>query len=118
MPNLDFAMGTFALPAWAAGAAAALFIVIGVLTLTRAGAPLAGTLVRLLAVGVCLSAVWLFLDRTESHERSAERRALDQRAADLTRRALTSGSPLACLDAVAGRAVPTTFATTVLCNSR
>src|SRR5258707_8033897 len=102
MPNLDFAMGTFALPAWAAGAAAALFIVIGVLTLTRAGAPLAGTLVRLLAVGVCLSAVWLFLDRTESHERSAERRALDQRAADLTGRALTSGSALACLDAVAG----------------
>src|SRR5258705_10445689 len=80
MPNLDFAMGTFALPAWAAGAAAALFIVIGVLTLTRAGAPLAGTLVRLLAAVVCLSAVWLFLGRTESHERSAERRALDQRS--------------------------------------
>jgi len=107
MPSLDFAMGTFALPAWAAGAAAVLFIVIGVLTLTRAGAPLAGTLVRLLAVVVCLAAVWLFLDRTESHERSAERRALDQRAADLTGRALTSGSPLACLDAVAGDAVET-----------
>jgi hypothetical protein len=107
MPNLDFAMGTFALPAWAAGAAAALFIVIGVLTLTRAGASLAGTLVRLLAVVICLAAVWLFLDRTESHERSAERRALDQRAADLTGRALTSGSALACLDAVAGDAVET-----------
>src|SRR3979490_397206 len=91
MPSLDFAMGTFALPAWAAGAAAALFIVIGVLTLTRAGASLAGTLVRLLAVVICLAAVWLFLDRTESHERSAERRALDQRAADLTARALTAG---------------------------
>src|SRR3981189_296247 len=104
MPNLDFAMGTFALPAWAAGAAAALFIVIGVLTLTRAGASLAGTLVRLLAVVICLAAVWLFLDPTESHERSAERRALDQRAADLTGRALTSGSALACLDAVAGDA--------------
>src|SRR4030081_3210610 len=107
MPNLDFAMGTFALPVWAAGAAAALFIVIGVLTLTRAGASLAGTLVRLLAVVICLAAVWLFLDRTESHERSAERRALDQRAADLTGRALTSGSALACLDAVAGDAVET-----------
>jgi hypothetical protein len=107
MPILDFAMGTFALPAWAAGAAAVLFIVIGVLTLTRAGAPLAGTLVRVLAVFICLAAVWLFLDRTESHERSAERRALDQRAADLTGRALTSGSALACLDAVAGDAVET-----------
>jgi hypothetical protein len=107
MPSLDFAMGTFALPAWAAGAAAALFIVIGVLTLTRAGASLAGTLVRLLAVVICLAAVWLFLDRTESHERSAERRALDQRAADLTGRALASGSALACLDAVAGDAVET-----------
>src|SRR4051794_7055874 len=105
MPGLDFATGTFALPVWAAGAAAILFIVIGVLTLTRAGASLAGTLVRLLAVVVCVAAVWLFLDRTESHERSAERRALDQRAADLTARALTSGSALACLDAVAGDAV-------------
>jgi hypothetical protein len=107
MPILDFAMGTFALPAWAAGAAAVLFIVIGVLTLTRAGAPLAGTLVRVLAVFICLAAVWLFLDRTQSHERSAERRALDQRAADLTGRALASGSALACLDAVAGDAVET-----------
>jgi hypothetical protein len=107
MPNLDFAGGTFALPVWAAGATVALFIVIGVLTLTRAGASLAGTLVRLLAVVICLAAVWLFLDRTESRERLAERRALDQRAADLTARALASGSALACLDAVAGDAVET-----------
>jgi hypothetical protein len=107
MPNLDLAGGTFALPVWAAGAAVALFIVIGVLTLTRAGAGLASTLVRLLAVVVCLAAVWLFLDRTESRERSAERRALDQRAADLTARALATGSALACLDAVAGDAVET-----------
>jgi len=107
MPNLDFAGGTFALPVWAAGAAVALFIVIGVLTLTRAGASLAGTLVRLLAVVICLAAAWLFLDRTESQQRSAERRALDHRAADLTARALASGSALACLDAVAGDAVET-----------
>jgi len=107
MPNLDFAGGTFALPVWAVGAAVALFIVIGVLTLTRAGASLAGTLVRLLAVVICLAAAWLFLDRTESQQRLAERRALDQRAADLTARALASGSALACLDAVAGDAVET-----------
>src|SRR4029077_17116845 len=104
MPNLDFAVSTFALPVWAAGAAVVLFIVIGVLTLTRAGASLAGTLVRLLAVVICVAVVGLFLHRTESRERSAERRALDQRAADLTARALASGSALACLDAVAGDA--------------
>jgi hypothetical protein len=107
MPNFDFAVGTFALPVWAAGAAVVLFVVIGVLTLTRAGASLAGTLVCLLAVVICVAAVGLFLGRTESRERSAERRALDQRAADLTSRALASGSALACLDAVAGDAVET-----------
>jgi hypothetical protein len=107
MPNLEFAMGTFALPVWAAGAAAILFIVIGLLTLTRAGTSLAGALVRLTAVVICLAAAWLLLDRAELRERSAERRALDQRAAELTARAIASGSALACLDAVAGDAVET-----------
>jgi hypothetical protein len=107
MPNLEFATGTFALPIWAGGAAAALFVVIGVLTLRRAGASLAGALVRAAAFAAILAALWLTLDRAELRERSAERRALDQRAAELTMRAIAPASALACLDAVAGDAVET-----------
>jgi hypothetical protein len=105
MPNLGFAMGTFAFPVWAAGAAVALFVLIGLLTLVRAGTSLAGALVRVMGVAMCVAAVWLIIDRSEMHERAAERRALDQRAADLTARAIAPGSALACLDAVAGDAV-------------
>ncbi len=48
---------------------------------------------------------WAFLDRAAVADRSAERRALELRAQELSARALAPGSPLACLDAVAGENV-------------
>lgn len=107
MPSFEFATGTLALPAWAAGAAVALFAVVSVLTLTRAGAGFAGATLRVALVFAGFAAVWMLLQQGMVRERSAERRALDQRAADLAARAVAPGSPLACLDAVAGDAVET-----------
>lgn len=113
MPSLEVATATFAVPVWAAAAAVGLFVVIGVLTLTRAGAKLAGALLRIAAVVVSFGGIWLLLDQSTQHERAAERRALDQRAADLAARALAPGSPLACLNAVSGDAVESACEKTV-----
>jgi hypothetical protein len=113
MPSLEFATATLSLPVWAAGGAVALFVIIGALTLTRRGVSLAGSLLRVVAVVAGLGSVWLLLDQATQHERAAERRALDQRAADLAARAIAPGSPLACLDAVAGDAVESACEKTV-----
>jgi len=107
MPSFEIATNQVALPAWAAGAALALFVVLGVLTLTRTGASVAGAVLRVAVVVGAFAAVWMLLEQGVSHERAAERRALDQRAADLALRAAAPGSTLACLDAVAGEAVET-----------
>jgi hypothetical protein len=107
MPSFEFATNEVALPAWAAGAAVALFVVLVVLTLTRSGASVAGAVLRVVVVVGAFAAVWMLLEQGELRERAAERRALDQRAADLAARAATPGSSLACLDAVAGEAVET-----------
>ena len=48
---------------------------------------------------------WAVIDRSPERERTAERRALDARAVDLSARAIGSGSARACLDANAGLAV-------------
>ncbi len=113
MPNLEFATGTVALPMWAVGAAAALFVCIGVLTLTRAGAGVASALLRVATVVVAFAAVWFWFDQTSLRERAAERRALDQRVSDLNARAVSPGSALACLDAGAGETVETACEKTV-----
>jgi hypothetical protein len=105
MPSFEAATATFSLPVWAAVAAVGLFVVIGVLALTRAGAKVSGALLRIAAVVVSFGGIWMLLDQSTQHERAAERRALDQRAAELAARAMAPGSPLACLNAVAGDAV-------------
>jgi len=107
MPSFEIATNQVALPAWAAGAALALFVVIGTLTLVRTGVSVAGTVLRVAVVLGAFAAVWMLLEQGVWRERAADRRALDQRAADLAVRAATPGSPLACLDAVAGEAVET-----------
>ena len=107
MPGLEIATTPLTLPAWAVGAAAALCLVIVVLTLSRAGAKVGASILRVafaLAVG---GAALVLLQQNAARERQAERRALDQRAAELAARAVAPGSPLACLDAVAGDAVET-----------
>ena len=48
---------------------------------------------------------WFFLEGTTRQDAAAERRALEARAGVLATRATMPGSPLACLDAMAGDAV-------------
>jgi hypothetical protein len=50
---------------------------------------------------------WAFLDRSAGQDAGADRRALQQRAEELTAHALAPGSALPCLDAVAGDEVET-----------
>ncbi|MPZ59291.1 MAG: hypothetical protein GEU91_22980 [Rhizobiales bacterium] len=49
-------------------------------------------------------------------DRAAERRSLEARRAELTGRAITPGSPLACLDALAGEPVESTCEQTVFAS--
>jgi hypothetical protein len=107
MPGLEFATSTLTLPAWAAGAALALFVLVAVFALTRSGAGVAAAILRVTLVVAGCAAVLMLFHQGNLRERSVERRALDQRAAELAARAVAPGSPLACLDAVAGDAVET-----------
>jgi hypothetical protein len=90
------------LPATAAGALAALFVVLAVIAWRRGRSrsllPLAG----LIFGGLVLFSV---IERLAFNERAAVRDALLARDAALTRSALLPGSPLACLDAGAGETV-------------
>jgi hypothetical protein len=107
MPGFELATGTVALPAWAAAAVLAFFVVVAVFTLMRSGAGIAGAILRTTFVLAGCAAVLLLVQQGAVRERSAERRGLDQRATELAARAIAPGSPLACLDAVAGDAVET-----------
>lgn len=103
MIGMDALTGTIPVPAWALGATAALFVVLLVVAFSRFEG--SGTLVRLCAVVVAVVLAGVLLERMSAHERLAERRALDGRMADLAGRAMAPGSPLHCLDALAGQAV-------------
>jgi hypothetical protein len=61
----------------------------------------------ILGAGLGAILAWALLDYAPSGERGAERRSLEIRAEQLNAQALAPGSPLACLDAVAGEAVET-----------
>jgi hypothetical protein len=107
MPSFELATNQVALPAWAAGAAVAFFLVVGVFALTRTGASFAAAVLRVAVVVCAFASVWMLLQQGVAREHAADRRALDQRATDLAARAVAPGSSLACLDAVAGEAVET-----------
>ncbi len=59
----------------------------------------------MLTAGLSASLIWAFLDNGAMRDRDAQRRALQVRAEELTAQALAPGSPLACLDVLAGEAV-------------
>ncbi len=110
MLGVDLESGTSALRLWVAAGSAALLLVCCVLVLSRSRSGI-GANPRFRASFVILGAVlgaamaWAFLDRAAVADRSAERRALELRAQELSARALAPGSPLACLDAVTGENV-------------
>ncbi len=114
MLGVDSETGTSALRLWIAAGSAALLIVCCVLAFLRPQSRIAASPVLragFVVFGVVLGAVlgvamtWAFLDHAAMGDRSAERRALELRADELGARAFASGSPLACLDALAGESV-------------
>jgi hypothetical protein len=100
LPGLDPATATFTLPLWLAGVAAALFLVLIVIAVIRAGVTEFGGMV--FRVAVILIAVvfgWTYITRTADRDRADERRALDSRATELIAGAIAPGSAIACLEA-------------------
>jgi hypothetical protein len=106
LPGVDVSGGTLTLPLWAAGVAAALIVALLVIAIVRAGLTgLGGLIFRVAVLAVAIVLGWSFLNRAGEHDRADERRALDQRAADLVGRAIAPGSTIACLEATSGEIV-------------
>ena len=110
MLGVDPEIGTSALRLWVAAGSAALLLVCCVLALLRSQSATGAKPVfraGFVILGAVLGAAttWAFLDRAAVGDRSAERRALELRAQELSARARAPGSPLACLDTVAGENV-------------
>jgi hypothetical protein len=100
VPGLDLATGTFTLPLWAVGVAAAVLVALAVIAVARSGMTEFGSLVfRVAVVAIALVFGWTYLNRSAERDRADERHALDQRAADLVGRAISPGSAIACLEA-------------------
>jgi hypothetical protein len=100
VPGLDLTTGTFTLPLWAVGVAAALVVALVVIAVMRAGVSEFGSLVfRVAVIVIAVVFGWTYINRASDRDRADERRALDQRAADLVGRAVSPGSAIACLEA-------------------
>jgi hypothetical protein len=102
----DPEIGNSALHLWVAAGSAAVLVFVCVLAIdwTRASTMARVMIVLASAVlGATLS--WAFIDFGSLRDQGAERRALELRAAQLNAQALAPGSPLACLDGVAGDTV-------------
>jgi hypothetical protein len=103
MFGLDPDIGSSALRLWVAAGSAALLVFVCALafdwTRTRTVAR-----VSVVVVGALLGATlaWAFLNAATVRDQNAERRALEARAAELNVQVLAPGSPLACLDGLAG----------------
>jgi hypothetical protein len=94
---LDVSTATFALTVFCGGAALAVFAILVIYLIRRAGlAGMVGVLssAGLVLVGAMLAAVLLVRDQ------AAARRTLELRSAELTARAIAPGSALACLNGV------------------
>ncbi len=103
MFGVDPDIGSSALRLWVSAGSAALLVFICALafdwTRTRTVARV-GVVVLGAVLGATLA--WAFLDAASVRDRSAERRALEARAAELNTESLAPGSPLACLNGLAG----------------
>src|SRR2546421_5745054 len=100
VPGLDLSTGTFTLPLWAVGVAAALFVALIVIAVIRAGlTEFGGLAFRVAVIVIAVVFGWTYVNRASERDRAEERRSLDQRAADLVGRAVAPGSAIACLEA-------------------
>jgi hypothetical protein len=100
LPGLDLAGGTMVVPLWAAGVAAALLVALLIIAVVRSGLNEFGSLVfRVAVIAIAVVFGWTYINKSADRDRADERRALDQRAAELVSRAAAPGSALACLEA-------------------
>jgi hypothetical protein len=100
VPGLDLASGTFTVPLWVVGVAAAVVVALIVIAVVRAGMNEFGSLVfRAAVIVIAVVLGWTYVNRSAERDRADERRALDQRAAELVSRAAAPGSAIACLEA-------------------
>jgi len=100
LPGLDLTNGTFTVPLWAVGVVAALLVALIIIAVVRAGVTEFGSLVfRVAVIVIAVVFGWTYISRTGEHDRAEERRALDQRGADLVGRSIAPSSPIACLEA-------------------
>jgi hypothetical protein len=106
MLGVDPDVGGSALRLWIAAGSAALLVFVCAVAFSKARTRNV-TRLGVVMVGAMLGAVlaWAFLDGASVRDQGAARRALEQRATELTARALTPGSSLACLDGFAGARV-------------
>jgi hypothetical protein len=108
MFGVDSDIGSSALRLWVAAGSAALLVCICALafdwTRTRFAAR-----IGVIALGAVLGATlaWAFLGGASDRDRSAERRDLEMRATELNAQSLAPGSPLSCLNGLAGDDVET-----------
>jgi hypothetical protein len=112
MLGVDPEFGASMLRLWIAAGSAVLLVLFCVLAVFQPQLRMAASPARrvgFVVAGAIFGAaiVWALLDHAVSGDANAERRALELRAQDLSTHALAPGSPLACLDAVAGESVET-----------
>jgi hypothetical protein len=106
MLEVDAAAGTLTIAIWVAGAVSAVFLALVALAIGRAGVVASiSVLFRVAIAAIAVSGGWLYFQRMERQEQSAELRLLDERLAALLVRAVAPGSALSCLDELAGETV-------------
>jgi hypothetical protein len=91
---------------WVASGAAALLVLVCALALDWTRTRIIGR-IAVVGIGAAFGAIlaWAFLAGAWVRDQSAERRNLELRVAQLTAQVLAPGSPLACLDGMAGENV-------------
>jgi hypothetical protein len=97
--QFDPATGLLSLPIWVTATTAAVLVVLAILAVARSGT--LKTLFMLLIFGLVIYGGWmgwLMFERLGDNARVDERRAFDQRVAELTARATVPNSVLSCLD--------------------
>jgi hypothetical protein len=116
LPNLDWlsfasidtSTGTVTLSFVAAAIGAALLGLFLLLAVFRTSvSEVVWTVTRVGLVVVVAASAWLFFGRAIEHDRTEERRVLDQRIQELSARATEPGSPLGCLDTTMNEALET-----------
>jgi hypothetical protein len=106
LPGLDLASGTFTVPLWVVGVVTALIVALIVIAVVRSGLNELGSLVfRAAVIVIAVVFGWTFVNRSAERDRADERRALDNRSAELVSRASAPGSAIACLEATSTETV-------------